>query len=181
MTGHRHSQRKQGRPLPLLGAHVSTAGGLTEIITRARRLGAESVQIFASNPRQWHHRDYPPEETARFAAQLSRAGLRLFIHTSYLLNLASPDPELRSRSASSLAQTLRFGTAAGAAAVVTHVGSHRGEGFRAAVPLVAAAVNEARIQAADRHTPLLLETSAGGGHSVGSTPEELRVDRKSVV
>ena len=82
--------QRLSRLLPPLGAHVSTAGGLMESVNRARYLGAEAIQIFSSNPRQWHHRDYPPDEAALFAARLSRLRLQLFIHTSYLLNLAAP-------------------------------------------------------------------------------------------
>lgn len=164
--------------------HVSTAGGLSACVGRVQALGAEAVQVFASSPRRWATRDYTPTEVIAFGRALGDLGLPLFIHSSYLVNLASPDPALWSRSADGLAHALSFGALAGAAAVVTHVGSHRGEGFEAGASRVADAVARAADRgcrtlegvAAGARLPLpslLLETSAGGGHSLGRSPGEL--------
>lgn len=164
--------------LPRIGAHVSVAGGLGRSLERARRIGAEALQVFPSNPRQWRRPEFPPEELRGFRAALARARKPLAVHTIYLINLASPDPDLRRRSSRALADALVFGARAGAGGVVTHLGSHRGDGFDAALGRVASAAGEALGLAGAEAAPdplpaLLLETSAGGTGSVGSTPEEL--------
>lgn len=164
---------------PRVGAHVSFAGGPSRVLPRARRIGAEAVQVFPSNPRQWRRNEHPAEELAAFGAALAAADLPLFVHTIYLINLASPDPGLRARSGEAVAAALVFAARAGAAGVVTHVGSHRGDGFGAAVDRVSATVRDAEARArraldpdADL-PPLLLETAAGAAHTVGGTPREL--------
>lgn len=170
------------RGLPLIGAHLRTAGGFAPVPERALAIGAEAVQIFSSNPRTWRARLPLPEEMTALTDGLRQHSLPLFLHTIYLINLASPDEQLRQRSGEALAEALILGALAGAAGVVTHVGSHRGEGFAAAARWVVGAVRAA-IDRADkgletldhRQTlpPLLLETSAGSGGTVGGRLEEL--------
>jgi deoxyribonuclease-4 len=185
--------REAGSSLPLIGAQLSTAGGLEECIARARRIGAEVVQIFPSNPRQWRPSPHSPEVLARFGDAMRRAGLPLYVHTIYLINLASPDEDLRRASATSLADALHFGAVTGATGVVTHIGSHRGDGFERGLARVVAAADEAYGRLNERIARsseivggtldpprLLLETSAGGGDSLGRDPAELgRLVRES--
>jgi len=165
------------RRLPVLGAHVSVAGGLRHVLPRARAIGAEAVQIFAANPRQWRPCAYSPEGARQFGADLAAARTPLYLHTIYLINLATPDPAQRERSAAALADALAFGARAGAAGVVTHLGSHKGQGFAAALPWVVEALGRARVLAGEASRaelpPVLLETAAGGNGAVGNTPEEL--------
>lgn len=183
--------------LPLLGAHVSTAGSLATSIARARHIGAEAIQVFPSNARQWRPAPYSPGELASYGLALQRERLPLFVHSIYLINLAAPDPDLRRKSAASLADALLFGALAGAAAVVTHVGSHRGDGFEAGLARVAQSLAETyevlerrlaqAVEMLDPEPaspaatwgdgvpgpPLLLESSAGSGDSMGRDPGEL--------
>jgi deoxyribonuclease-4 len=165
------------RPLPVIGAHVSAAGGLDNVLLRARAIGAEAVQLFPSSPRQWRPCRHPAAAARGFRAELAAAGIPLFLHTIYLINLAAPDPEQRQRSVAAVSDALVFGARAGAAGVVTHLGSHRGEGFDAACPRVAEALDRAvegaRAAAGGALPPLLLETAAGGRGSVGDSPGEL--------
>lgn len=159
--------------LPRLGAHVSMAGGPRQALRRARHLGVEALQVFPTNPRQWRSRDYPVEDLEWLAGRLRLLSLLLFVHTTYLINLASPDRDLRVRSAAALADAMRFGHLTGAHALVTHIGSHRGDGFKRALPRVAETVARAR-QLHGMPTPtLLLETSAGSGSTIGASPDEL--------
>jgi deoxyribonuclease-4 len=168
--------------LPLIGAQISTAGGFGPVPERAVAIDAETVQIFNSNPRTWRTRLHGPEEIASLTAGLRRRRLPLFFHTIYLINLASPDELLLQRSRQALAEALVTGALAGAAGVVTHVGSHRGEGFENAAARVVDATRTAMetaqgsLEAAGRDRtlpPLLLETSAGSGRMVGGRLQEL--------
>lgn len=187
MANRAHPPESLPPAFPLIGAHISTAGGLGQVPMRAQAIGAETVQVFSSNPRTWPVHPPDPELLAAFAASLGELRLPLFLHTIYLVNLASPDTELRRRSAQAVAHALVTGALAEAAAVVTHVGSHRGEGFARAVPGVEQAIDTAlatatqdlamlRPAGADRSLPrLLLETGAGSGATVGRSLEELEV------
>ncbi len=165
--------------LPRIGAHVSVAGGLLRSVEKARSIGAEVLQVFPSNPRQWRRPGYGADELQAYRESLARGGFPLFVHTIYLINLASPEPALRERSAGALADAWIFGARTGARGVVTHVGSHRGDGFAAAVGRVAETVGEAeaRMREGVGGRPpvpaLLLEASAGAAGSVGASPEEL--------
>jgi len=168
-------------PLPRIGAQLSTAGGFAAVSRRALEVGAEAVQIFNTNPRIWRARVAAPEEIEALAAGLRERRLPLFFHSSYLINLASPDGELRRRSSESLGQALTTAALAGAEAVVTHVGSHRGEDVGRAEQRVVETISGA-IAWAEAARPggqgsplpaLLLETGAGGGNTIGGRLEEL--------
>lgn len=156
------------RSLPLIGAQVSTAGGLAPVPQRAIDIGAEVVQVFDTNPRTWRPRVASDEEIATFSAGLARHRLPLFLHTIYLINLASPDQALRLRSQEALTRALVLGARTGAAAVVTHVGSHRGAGFERARAWVAGAVAGALADAAETATKMAAQGGGGGGGALPS-------------
>ena len=158
---------------PAVGAHVSAAGGLYKAVGRAEEIGAEAIQIFGAAPQMWRRKQHSEEEIARFRAAASDARLGpVFIHAVYLINLASPDPQLLEKSVAALTAELRLGSALGAAGVIVHVGSHMGAGFDAQLPQIVQAIRRALDDSPD-DIPLCLENNAGAGRSVGSTFEEL--------
>ncbi len=174
--------------LPPIGAQLSSAGGFTPVPQRAVDVGAEVVQIFNTNPRTWRPRIPAPGEIEAFVAGLRRHRLRLFFHSTYLINLASPDEELRRRSSEALALALATGALAGAEAVVVHIGSHRGETaeaesrvMRSISEAATLAVHEQSAMAGGSpHLPagpalpaLLLETGTGAGNTLGGRLEEI--------
>lgn len=152
--------------LPLIGAQLSSAGGFTPVPRRAVDVGAEAVQIFNTNPRIWRPRVPAPGEIEAFAAGLREHRLRLFFHSTYLINLASPDEALRRRSSEALAFALATGARAGAEAVVTHIGSHRGE---------AAAEADRRVVRSISAAVALAERSLDAEPGSGGAAEELEV------
>ncbi|MBI5442467.1 MAG: deoxyribonuclease IV [Deltaproteobacteria bacterium] len=175
--------------LPAIGAHLSAAGGPEKILSRARAVGAEVLQLFSSNPRQWPRDRLETGELIRLGELARAVRLPLFVHAIYLINLASPDEALRRKASRALGDALFFGALVGAAGVVTHLGSHRGTGFRPACARIARSVAEAsevsrvlleRTGRFDGPPALLLEGSAGGGECVGSTVEELVAIRSAV-
>jgi deoxyribonuclease-4 len=177
-----HKNANDPMPRPLIGAQISAAGGFAPVPERAQALGCEAVQVFSSNPRMWRTRTPSMDELHVLVAGLREYRLPLFLHTIYLINLATPDEDLRRRSSEALAHSLVLGALIGAAGVVTHVGSHRGEGSERGVAWVAeaisAAVDAAHASLAEdgrEHNlpPLLLETGLGAGNSLGGSPEQL--------
>jgi deoxyribonuclease-4 len=147
------------RPV-LIGAHVSTAGGLHRAVERGRDLGCESIQIFHQSPRAWRPTDYGPDDFAAFRATMVDSPIEaVVIHAVYLINCASKDKELRKKSLASLTHALRIGDSIGAAGVVLHPGAQKGEPLGPSMKRAARTIAEA-LKRSDR-CPLLLEQTAG--------------------
>jgi deoxyribonuclease-4 len=144
----------------LIGAHVSTAGGLTNAVERGEARGCESIQIFNQSPRMWRPTKYGEEDFTAFREAMKASKVEaVIIHAVYLINCASRDKELRVKSQNSLAHALRIGDGIGAAGVVLHPGAQKGEplgpSIKRAAKTIAAALKESE------RCPLLLEQTAG--------------------
>lgn len=144
----------------LIGAHVSTAGGLDKAIERGTGLGCESIQIFNQSPRMWRPTKYGPDDFAAFREAMTDSTVEaVVIHAVYLINCATKDRELRKKSLASLTHALRTGDGIGAAGVVLHPGAQKGEphgpSMKRAAKVIAAAVEDSE------SCPLLLEQTAG--------------------
>ena len=144
----------------LVGAHVSTSGGLEKAIERGAERGCESIQIFNQSPRMWRPTNYGPDDFAAFHEAMDGSPVEaVVIHAVYLINCASKDAELRKKSLASLTHALRIGDAIGAAGVVLHPGAQKGEPLGPSIKR-AAKVIAAALKDSDR-CPLLLEQTAG--------------------
>jgi deoxyribonuclease IV len=144
----------------LIGAHVSTAGGLANAIERGEERGCESIQIFNQSPRMWRPTKYGPDDFATFKEAMDASSVEaVAIHAVYLINCASKDKELRKKSLASLTHALRIGDGIGAAGVVLHPGAQKGEplgpSIKRASKVIAAALKDSD------SCPLLLEQTAG--------------------
>jgi deoxyribonuclease IV len=144
----------------LIGAHVSTAGGLDKAIERGTALGCESIQIFNQSPRMWRPTKYGAEDFATFREVMAASPVEaVVIHAVYLINCATKDKELRKKSLASLTHALRTGDGIGAAGVVLHPGAQKGEphgpSMKRAAKTIAAALDDSE------SCPLLLEQTAG--------------------
>lgn len=144
----------------LIGAHVSTSGGLPKAIERGSELGCESIQIFNQSPRMWRPTKYGPEEFAAFREAMADSPVEaVVIHAVYLINCATKDKEMRKKSLDSLTHALRTGDGIRAAGVVLHPGAQKGEphgpSMKRAAKVIAAALKDSE------SCPLLLEQTAG--------------------
>jgi len=156
----------------LIGAHVSPAGGPANAVARGVERGCRSIQIFNQSPRQWKPTVYDHEKVAAYTEAVADSGVdALLIHAVYLINLASEDPEMREKSLTSLAASLRAGAALGAVGVVLHPGSALKGEVEGAVNRAAEAIAEA-LKESER-CDLHLENTAGAGGTLGRTFEEL--------
>ncbi len=159
----------------LFGAHVSSAGGISNAIDRIEAIGGNAVQVFTQSPRMWKPTAHAEEEVERFKTRRREARVQhVACHAIYLVNLASRDAEVRAKSFDALAATLETARTIDADAVVFHVGSHLGYGFADAVEVVASALRELLALTTDRLW-LCLENSAGAGGTIGRSVEELEV------
>jgi deoxyribonuclease-4 len=157
----------------LLGAHVSTAGGIDTAIDRGVAIGADCIQVFTQSPRMWRPTAHKPEAIERFRAQRAEAGIgAVACHALYLCNLAAPDRDVYRKSVAALQATVDAAVAIGAEAVVFHVGSHLGTGFAAGKRRVVSALKKV-LPRAEGDTWVLMEDSAGTGDTMGRSIGEL--------
>src|SRR5690606_29103760 len=108
----------------LLGAHVSTAGGIPNAAVRAAEIEATAIQVFTKMPSRWAEKAVDPDDAVAFRRGCADARVRwACAHDSYLINLATPDPVLRDRSYASFRSELERSRDLGLDAVVTHPGN----------------------------------------------------------
>lgn len=107
-----------------LGVHTSIAGGVHLSLERARELGCTTMQIFSHNPRQWRVGRMSDEEVGRFRELRGIFDIKpVFVHTSYLINLAAMRPEILDKSVQLLIREMELADTLGAEYVVLHTGS----------------------------------------------------------
>ncbi|HEU4723247.1 MAG TPA: deoxyribonuclease IV [Gemmatimonadaceae bacterium] len=156
----------------LLGAHVSTAGGVPEAPPRALALDATAMQLFTKMANRWAERNCESDECRLFRERLAETRVTTTMaHDSYLINLASPDPTLRARSLASFVAELDRCRALGLDYLVSHPGNYMDD-RDAGIARNADAISEG-LAASEGPTVLCLETTAGAGTSLGATFEEL--------
>lgn len=156
-----------------LGVHTSIAGGLHMSLERARDLGCNTVQIFSHNPRGWALREREEDEISLFKSLADRYSVApIFIHTSYLINLASADRSLRKKSMEMVINELRIADSAGAQFVVLHTGSSCGDDPRTARKRASSVLREVS-QRGKWRAGLLLENTAGERGDITSRIEEI--------
>lgn len=159
---------------PLIGAHMSVAGGMAAAIERALKVRARALQVFTKSPNQWKGKRLVSREVAAFQERLVASGLKFVAaHDSYLINLASAREPLRNRSIRGLADELRRCEALAIHYLVVHPGAHGGQGVRDGCDRVAESLNRAREAASAPSVTVLLESVAGQGTTLGRRFEEL--------
>jgi len=157
-----------------VGVHTSIAGALENSAHRAHQLGCDAFQIFSGNPRGWRTARPAAAACEEFREARAGYGLRpLAIHANYLINLASPEPAIRSPSVKAFLRELERALRLGADFVVLHPGSAR-NGNRAGArrKFVESLLRAAQGLNLDGLT-VLIENTAGQGSVLGSSFEEL--------
>ncbi len=140
---------------------------------RARQIGARALQIFSDNPTAWRRRPAAPADAGAFIDYAARAGISpIAIHASYLINLAAHSEPFSSASRAGLVTELVRASDYGATLVNTHIGSHVGDDRASALRRVSQSVR-ATLADSPGGATLVLENSAGGGGTLGTTIEEL--------
>jgi len=157
----------------LIGAHVSTAGGLVEAHARGVERGCDAIQVFNQSPRMWRPTRWKPDDVARFLDLMKNGPIKsVTIHAVYLINPATKDRDMRRKSAASLIHALRMGDEIRADGVVIHPGSTVGEPHDESLARAGQMFKHALAES-DR-CRLLLENTAGAGNTLGRSFEELR-------
>jgi deoxyribonuclease IV len=163
----------------LLGAHVSTNGGVALAPARGAAIGATAIQVFTKTPNQWRDPTIRPAAVAAFRDALAATDIQVVVsHDSYLINLASPEDVLRARSLEAFVAELERCRALGIPWVVSHPGNYiddrtaglerNARGYAECLARVPGPVG------------VLIEGTAGAGTALGSTFDELRALRDAV-
>lgn len=153
------------------GVHISTAGDLVGTPARAHAMGAEALQIFAGSPRTWKQASYTDAQASGFRDAAASLHMPVYIHMMYLTSYGSPDRRLGAMSVEAAKHTMGNAEKLGIKGVVTHLGSHKGEGITAVMDNLSTALLE--VVADTKESKLLLENSAGAGGNVGNSIDEL--------
>ena len=157
----------------MLGAHVSSQGGVAAAPARGGALRATASQLFTKTPSQWREPALATATVEQFRSEVSRHRLEAVVaHDSYLINLASPDPVLRARSMQSFTNELDRSRALGLRAVVSHPGNYMDD-RDAGLERNAAAYAQC-LAAVPGDVQVWIEGTAGSGTALGATFEQLR-------
>jgi deoxyribonuclease IV len=156
----------------LIGAHVSTAGGLALAVERGIESASDAIQVFNQSPRMWRPTNYTEADFADFRESIEKSRIdSATIHAVYLINCASKEREIRAKSIASLTHALRVGDGIGADGVVLHAGARKGEphapSMKRAAKAIAAALSDSEA------CPVLLENTAGTQGPLGRDFDEL--------
>ena len=110
--------------MPILGAHMSIAGGYYKAIDAAGALGMKTCQVFTKNNNQWRAKEITQAEVEQFANSLQTHGIvHPLSHASYLINLAAEADELWQKSIAGMVVELERAAALGIPFVVVHPGA----------------------------------------------------------
>lgn len=163
-----------------IGVHVSIAGKIYEAIDRASALGCQTIQIFSRNPRGWKTTKLDPNDANEFRRRREMADISpVLVHIPYIINLATPDKNLRKKSINSYIEDLERTDMLGAEYFVTHLGSHVGTGEDNGIKRFAESLNMILQKTKPRCT-ILLENTAGSGNNLGYKFEHIRKIIKGV-
>ena len=155
-----------------IGAHVSISGGVKKAVERQKQETGNCGQIFAGSPRTWKVSEYEEEQGQKFEAEREKQGQNPYvIHSTYLVNLATPKDDLFEKSLKCLQSELEAAQKLGVEYVVFHPGAHTGSGRDTGIERIAEGIDRLDIP---QDVTLLLENTAGKGTTLGKSMGELR-------
>jgi len=161
-----------------IGCHISIAGGIDNSVKRAEKLGCSTMQIFSKNASTWREKILKKDEIESFRKNLKNSNINpVFIHTSYLVNLASPSDELYFKSINAFLEEMkRADLLLPNPYLIIHPGAHTGAGEEYGIQRIIRALNIILEKSAylNLKTMILLEDTAGSGTHLGYTFYQLK-------
>ncbi len=171
----------------LFGAHESIAGGVHKAIERGKQATCDTIQMFNKSNNQWRAAELKPDDIDKFFELIEETGVTVATsHTSYLINIASPDSALNEKSHQSLKEEMERCEVLKIPNLVMHPGSHVGSGEETGMNKITDNINRLFDELTDNNVTLLLEATAGQGSNLGYTFEQLaymidRVENKDKI
>jgi deoxyribonuclease IV len=159
---------------PLLGAHMSIAGGVGNAFLEGKKVDCDAIQIFTKSSRQWASKPYTNEEIERFHINRKETGIGTVVaHDSYLLNMGSPDTALRTRSIAAFIDEFERCEVLGVTNLIAHPGAHVGAGELDGMKTIAKSLDEIHRACPGYKTKITLEITAGQGSNLGYRFEQI--------
>ena len=171
----------------IFGAHESIAGGVYNAITRGQEATCDAIQIFNKSNSQWRAKKLVADEIDQYFAAIEETGVTVACsHSSYLINIGSPDDALQTKSRNSLQEETERCNRLKVPNLVFHPGSHVGSGEEPGMDRIAENMNKVLAEIPENTVTLCLETTAGQGSNLGYTFEQIaymldRIDDKDHV
>jgi deoxyribonuclease-4 len=160
-----------------IGIHTSIAKSYLDALESARKLGCNTLQIFSASPRMWQgggSARIPDVDAQVFRARRDELRLGpLVIHANYLINLASEQRMLQTRSIQAFHDEIVRAMALGADFLVVHPGARGESSTGQAISTIVESVKQASKRAPMGGLSILIENTAGMGTAIGSRLEEV--------
>ena len=154
--------------MPILGSHMSIAGGYYKSVVAAKDAGCDCVQLFTKNNNQWRAKPITEDDVSRFKDALATHEIgHPLSHASYLINLASPKEDLLEKSIDALTIELQRANMLGIPFVVFHPGSFTTSSEEEGLDTIVNSIDEIHEQTSELESILLLENTAGQGSNLG--------------
>lgn len=158
----------------LFGAHESISGGVFNAITRGQQATCDTIQIFNKSNNQWRAKKLTKEEVDEYLERIDDAGVTVACsHSSYLINIGSPDKTLGTKSRKSLQEEVERCNLLKIPNLVFHPGSHVGSGEEPGMNRIVENCNRVLSDVKDNTVALCLETTAGQGNNLGYSFEQI--------
>jgi deoxyribonuclease-4 len=152
----------------ILGAHISGTENIYQALDEAARLGCNTMQIFARNPQRWRDNFIKPKDIEEFNCRQEKLKIKpVFIHISYLINLASPNPRLYAGSIEAYIEDILEAEILHADYIVTHMGSHKETSEEVGIKRLIEALNRILEKTKSSPVGILLENTSGSGSWLG--------------
>jgi deoxyribonuclease-4 len=156
------------------GFHISIAGGFSRVAERAEVRGCETIQLFSRNPRGWRYGPLDKEDVEEFRSSIKSSGLfPIFLHLSYLPNIASQESKFYKRSVDSVITDLERAKKLGAQYLIIHIGHRMESSEDQAIEAVSQGINQA-FEKVRNSVILLMENTAGQGTEIGYTFDQIK-------
>jgi deoxyribonuclease-4 len=158
----------------LLGAHMSTAGGVFRAIEHGINTGSTSIQLFTRNNTRWQTKPLTPDIAERFLEDQQASGIAPVVsHTSYLINLAGPKKDFHKKSVEALIDEIQRAEMLGIRDVVLHPGSPLHESPDFGMKNIIESLNNIIDRTPDTKARISLELTAGQGAHLGYIFEQI--------
>ena len=149
---------------------LEIGGHVDDPIAAAHADGFPIVQTFLGDPQAWKGHAVPhPGGAAGLKADAEAAGVGLFIHAPYVINVATTNNRIRIPSRQILAKQVKLATEVGARGVIVH-GGHVNNGDD---PQVGFDNWRKAIEGLDLTVPIFIENTAGGANAMARQLERI--------
>jgi deoxyribonuclease-4 len=137
---------------------------------RGNQRGGDAAQIILGDPQSWSAPSFAyPAGRRRWPRPRQEQGVRLYVHSAYVINVASLNNRLRIPSRKLLQQTVQAAAEIGAAGVVVHGGHVTKDDD----PEVGFDNWRKAVEGLELPVPLLIENTAGGTHAMARYLESI--------